>query len=344
MRNKIDGFRNSIAVYDVIATAPNTYTGFGNLPGGVTININNNSFTNDVVSINNGEVSQVINGGCNWYGTADGATVAGKVSNKTVRFTPYLNNGTDMDAATGFQPGANGCASITGFSPSEGEAGKVVVISGEGFTGTTGVAFNGKPAQNVSVTSDTTLIATVPNGAVTGTVSVTNPSGTVISAVNFFVIPPPAADTVMVCPGSNGLIISIGAGNSYQWQVYENGSFVNITDGANYSGVQKDTLRLLNIPTEWNGRSFRCIVDGNAESKTFILKVANYWTGNGSTTDWNNPLNWGCSGQVPDGNTEVIISSGSVILSEPATAKSIWVSPGASFTVQPGVIITINQQ
>jgi hypothetical protein len=74
--------------------------------------------------------------------------------------------------------------SITGFSPTSGPAGTAVVISGVGFSGAAGVAFNGTPA-TFSVTSATSIRATVPAGATTGRISVTTPAGTVQSQVSF---------------------------------------------------------------------------------------------------------------------------------------------------------------
>lgn len=76
-------------------------------------------------------------------------------------------------------------ASIT-FSPSNGAIGSSVTISGVNFTNATAVKFNGATA-SFSVTNDTTISATVPTGATTGTISVSNPSGTGTSAGTFTV-------------------------------------------------------------------------------------------------------------------------------------------------------------
>jgi uncharacterized repeat protein (TIGR03803 family) len=69
-----------------------------------------------------------------------------------------------------------------------GKVGQGDGILGQGFTGTTGVAFNGIPA-TFKVLSDTYLTATVPPGATTGYVTVATPSGTLTSNVPFHVIP-----------------------------------------------------------------------------------------------------------------------------------------------------------
>src|SRR5260370_35278818 len=54
----------------------------------------------------------------------------------------------------------------------------------KGFTGTTGVSFNGKSAK-YAVVSDSYLTATVPSGAKTGSVTVTTPGGTLMSNKKF---------------------------------------------------------------------------------------------------------------------------------------------------------------
>jgi uncharacterized repeat protein (TIGR03803 family) len=56
-----------------------------------------------------------------------------------------------------------------------GKVGNTIGILGQGFTGTTGVSFNGTPAAVFNVRSGTFLTATVPSGATTGFVIVTTP-------------------------------------------------------------------------------------------------------------------------------------------------------------------------
>lgn len=74
------------------------------------------------------------------------------------------------------------------FVRGSGIVGYKVQILGQGFTGTTAVSFNGIPA-TFTVVSDTYLTATVPAGATTGFVTVTEPSGTLKSNPLFRVTP-----------------------------------------------------------------------------------------------------------------------------------------------------------
>ncbi|HVO82778.1 MAG TPA: choice-of-anchor tandem repeat GloVer-containing protein [Terriglobales bacterium] len=69
-----------------------------------------------------------------------------------------------------------------------GQIGKNIGVLGQGFTGTSSVSFNGIPA-TFNVASDTYLEAYVPDGALTGSVAVTTPTGTLTSNTIFRVTP-----------------------------------------------------------------------------------------------------------------------------------------------------------
>lgn len=73
-------------------------------------------------------------------------------------------------------------------SQSSGTVGANIEILGEGFEGTNAVSFNGTAA-NFKVVSDTYLVATVPDGATTGFVTVATLKGTLKSNTKFRVIP-----------------------------------------------------------------------------------------------------------------------------------------------------------
>ena len=69
-----------------------------------------------------------------------------------------------------------------------GKAGSTLGLFGQGFTGATNVSFNGATA-NFVVTADTYIVATVPQGATTGYVTVTGSTGTASSSAKFYVRP-----------------------------------------------------------------------------------------------------------------------------------------------------------
>lgn len=66
---------------------------------------------------------------------------------------------------------------VTSYNPGRGEVSTAVTITGDRFTGTTAVSFNGIAASFI-VVNDETISATVPNAATTGPISVTNAYGT----------------------------------------------------------------------------------------------------------------------------------------------------------------------
>ncbi len=74
------------------------------------------------------------------------------------------------------------------FVHSSGKIGARVQILGQGLTGTTSVTFNGIPAKTFTVVTDTYMTAVVPDGATTGSVTVTTPGGSLTSNRNFTVL------------------------------------------------------------------------------------------------------------------------------------------------------------
>jgi YD repeat-containing protein len=82
-----------------------------------------------------------------------------------------------------------GEVSILTFTPTRGPLGTTVTITGTGFSPTasqTTLAFNGVAGSVTSATS-TQIVATVPAGATTGPITVTNPNGSAASAQPFTV-------------------------------------------------------------------------------------------------------------------------------------------------------------
>jgi hypothetical protein len=75
--------------------------------------------------------------------------------------------------------------SISGLAPANGAVGSTVVISGSGFTGATGVSFNGTAATSFTVDNSGQITATVPVGTTTGPVTVAVGQCSATSSGNF---------------------------------------------------------------------------------------------------------------------------------------------------------------
>jgi hypothetical protein len=101
---------------------------------------------------------------------------------------------------------------LTSFMPASGTPGTVVKLVGTSLTGTSLVQFNGIAANtsaNASIT--TTLTATVPDGATTGRITITNEAGTVTSTADFRV--PPTISGFAPAAGVAGTEVTI-SGNA----------------------------------------------------------------------------------------------------------------------------------
>ncbi|GAB2790509.1 MULTISPECIES: FG-GAP-like repeat-containing protein [Hymenobacter] len=96
---------------------------------------------------------------------------------------------------------------ISSFTPTTGEAGTVVTLTGRFFTGTSQVTFNGVPA-SFTVVSATQLTATVPATATSGVIKVTTPYGVAVSAAPF-VLPAPAIASFTPTAGGPGLVVTL---------------------------------------------------------------------------------------------------------------------------------------
>ena len=145
----------------------------------------------------------------------------------------------------------------------------------------------------------------------------------------------------ILCAGGNVILKSDIASNFsfYQWQADSGAGFADISDNSFYSGTTNASLQINNIPSTWYGYKFRCIVNGYQEGTAYSLKFENKWTGAVSNT-FENPGNWSC-GNVPDGNTDVFVNSGSVTVGATSICRTLTLRPGVIFSVVPGVTFTI---
>jgi len=82
------------------------------------------------------------------------------------------------------------------------------------------------------------------------------------------------------------------------------------------------------------------LFERNGNSIFYTLTFLNSWTG-AANTNWNNNSNWSC-GNIPDANTDVVIQSGTVVVSADVTVRSLTVKPGANVVVNPGVQLIVS--
>jgi len=123
----------------------------------------------------------------------DGASPGGPVQATNGNFYGTTSQGGNSGNCT------DGCGTVwslsTGLGPfvqprlTMGKVASKITILGNNLTGSTKVSFDGVAATTFKVVSATEMTATVPSGALTGTLSVTTPSGTLNSNGPFYVTP-----------------------------------------------------------------------------------------------------------------------------------------------------------
>lgn len=141
---------------------------------------------------------------------------------------------------------------------------------------------------------------------------------------------------INLCPGYSSTQIAASlTGNSYTWEWDSCGGdcYSAITDNGFFSGSTTKYLQINNMPTSWNGYSFRCIVDGE-NSTEYRIKFSLNWTG-AVDNNWETPGNWDCN-QLPDEFTDVFIKSGTPVLNSNVAVRSLLVGGGANLIVTGG--------
>ncbi len=118
--------------------------------------------------------------------------------------------------------------SVSSFAPASGIPGAMVTVYGDGFVGITSVTVGGAPA-DVSSVSGTQLRITVPVGATTGPITVTNAAGSSASQSDFVVEGPSISDFSPQSGPPGTTVVVNGAG------------FVDVT-GVSIGGVSAEVL------------------------------------------------------------------------------------------------------
>jgi len=135
---------------------------------------------------------------------------------------------------------------ITSFTPSSAAKDSVVTITGNYFTGVTGVSFGGVPADSFTVVDDATITAVVGTGA-TGSIYVTAPSGT--DSITGFILALPKitsfkpnrayTDSIVTISGANFMsatAVSFGGVPAKSFTVV-NGTTITATVANGASGI-----------------------------------------------------------------------------------------------------------
>jgi hypothetical protein len=181
-------------------------------PTGTSVTITGTGFTGATDVDFNGTNQGTVTGVTDTQVTA--AVPAAATTGKITVLTPNP----DTASASVFVVGAGlpAAPTITSFTPASGPIGTTVTITGTNFGCTTAVKFNTTTATSFTLNSATSITATVPTGATTGKISVTNTfntSTTATSATNFVVAPLPTITTFTPAFGPVGTSVKITGTN-----------------------------------------------------------------------------------------------------------------------------------
>lgn len=126
--------------------------------------------------------------------------------------------------------GASSCPTVTQITPTSGAVGSSVTITGTNLTGVSSVKFTNNVTAQFSIVSDTQITATVPNGAVTGPITISKTGCIDVTTTAIF--------TVETAPGNcvtapSGIVAWLpGEGNPNDLTGNHNGTLRN---GATYA-------------------------------------------------------------------------------------------------------------
>lgn len=173
-------------------------------PGGTAVSSDTFTYyplpTISALSTANGKAGDsVIITGTNFTSNCSVSFGSGIATNRTVNSTTQITAVIPESATTGAvtvsTPGGTAVSALTftvnltisGFNPTQGPVGTLVIIKGAGFTSSSTVTFNGKASTSVSFVSSNELDATVPIGATTGIISLANGGSPLSSTTSFTV-------------------------------------------------------------------------------------------------------------------------------------------------------------
>jgi hypothetical protein len=82
-------------------------------------------------------------------------------------------------------PAPTGVPTISGFTPTGGIGGTQIAITGTNFSGTTAVSIGGSPVDTFTIVDSTHINATTRAGSASGTIQITNATGSGVSSGTF---------------------------------------------------------------------------------------------------------------------------------------------------------------
>ncbi|MDX2189123.1 MAG: FG-GAP-like repeat-containing protein [Bacteroidota bacterium] len=126
---------------------------------------------------------------------------------------------------------------ITSFSQYAGATGISIQVNGLNLSGITQVVFNGATATGTN--SGGSIQVTIPNGAITGPLQVSNIAGTAVSPFSFNVLPKPTITGISPLNGGEGTLVQI---NGFNLESITGVFFGNGTQNATFTGGNSNQI------------------------------------------------------------------------------------------------------
>lgn len=177
----------------------------------------------------------------------------------------------------------------------------------------------------------------------TGTFSVkltvTNSIGQADSIIKEITVHSLQQETEYICPNETTDLYAVYSAASYQWQESTDSGYTyhNLSNNSYFWEVTRYHLMVINPSTSWYGYKYRCVTNVGIGLEYKLKFQNNHITGPGV---WEDPSTWSC-GIIPDANTDVVISSGTVTINSNVVCSSLTVLPGATVIVSQGFNLTV---
>ena len=279
------GTANSSTNFTVMSSPPPVISSFSPISGpvGTAVVINGSGFTGASAVVFNltSQPTFTVNSDIKITTTVPAGATTGLLHVTT--------GGSTANSSTNFTVMSSPPPVISSFSPISGPVGTAVVINGSGFTGASAVVFNITNQPTFTVNSDIKITTTVPSGATTGPIHVTQTT-TATSSTNFTVTssPPPTISSFSPISGPVGTTVVInGTGftgatavvfNTTNQPLFTVNSDIKITTTVP-SGATTGPIKVTRTTTATSSTSFTVtsstphvliIVEENQESTSII--------------------------------------------------------------------------
>ena len=178
---------------------------------------------------------------------------------------------------------AGATVTVSGFSPTSGGAGTPVTITGTGFASTNKVTIGGAAAPITSATS-TQLVVTVPAGARTGAVAVTDANGTA-TASGTFTVTPGICCTRTVTPASSFPLYGTAFAPFalVTVELRDHGDRVAGLASPTTDGTGGFTIASLVLPLDVGPGNYDLVATQGEKAASFLLSVRANWAAPGAT-------------------------------------------------------------